>query len=222
MTHLPRAPRLLIVLLLANLGVALWLSGALSGLVEPPGQAEREPQRSGQQIAPDSLRVLPPSAAQPRRAAPACLEAGPFSAAELPQAEAVLQQLMPEGGWSMISRERPGSWMVYMGRYTSRATMEKRAEELRKREVAFEEVRDLPDYEPGFVFGRYTSEADAQAARQRLVAQRIRFLRVVRLEAPSVSHLLRIPRADAELQARAAEAGELARGRPLRPCGKGG
>ncbi len=213
--------RLLLLLLLANAGLAMWQAGWLDGVTGPgPGAREREPQRLQAQVAPEALQILTPAALAQRTPPPACLEAGPLSSAELPLAEAALRQLMPEGGWSQVSRERPGSWMVYMGRYTSKATMERRAEELRKHEVAFEEVRDMPDYEPGFLFGRYASEADADAARQRLLAQKVRFARVVRLEPPSTTHVLRIPKADAELQQKAATLGELVRGKPLRACAR--
>ncbi|RZS54425.1 hypothetical protein [Sphaerotilus mobilis] len=213
--------RLLLLLLLANALLGARQLGWLDGLLGPgAGMREREPQRLEAQVAPEALQILTPAALARRTPPPVCLEAGPLSGAELVTAEAALRQLLPEGGWSQISRERPGSWMVYMGRYTSKATMERRADELRKREVAFEEVRDLPEYEPGFLFGRYTSEADANAARQRLLAQKVRFARVVRLEPPSTTHVLRIPRADAELQQKAAALGELVRGKPLRACGR--
>ncbi|MDP4301174.1 hypothetical protein [Leptothrix discophora] len=213
--------RLFVLLLLANAALAAWQAGWLDGLIgQPVSLRDREPQRLEAQVAPEALQILTPAALARRTPPPTCLEAGPLSSAELPQAEAALRQLMPEGGWSQITRERPGSWMVYMGRYTSKATMERRADELRKREVAFEEVRDLPEYEPGFLFGRYASEADANAARQRLLAQKVRFARVVRLEPPSTSHLLRIPRADAELQQKAVALGELVRGKPLHACGR--
>jgi len=213
--------RLFVLLLLANVGLGAWQAGWLDGLIgQPVGQRDREPQRLEAQVAPEALQVLSPAALARRTPAPVCLEAGPLSPAELPQAEAALRQLMPDGGWSQISRERPGSWMVYMGRYTSKATMDKRAEELRKQQVAFEEVRDLPDYEPGFIFGRYASEADASAARTRLLAQKVRFAKVIRLEPPSTTHVLRIQKADAELQQKAAALGELVKGRPLRACGR--
>lgn len=213
--------RLLLLLLLANALLGARQLGWLDGLFGPgAAERDREPQRLQAQVAPEALQVLSPAALARRAPAPVCLEVGPLAGPELAPAEAALRQLLPEGGWSQITRERPGSWMVYMGRYTSKATMERRADELRRREVAFEEVRDLPEYEPGFLFGRYASEADANAARNRLLAQKVRFARVVRLEPPSTTHVLRIPKADADLQQRAAALGELVKGRSLHTCGK--
>ncbi len=211
--------RLLLLLLLANALLGARQLGWLDGVIGPGAtERDREPQRLEAQIAPEALQVLSPAALARRTPPPVCLEVGPLVGAELTQAETALRQLMPEGGWSQITRERPGSWMVYMGRYNSKVTMERRADELRKREVAFEEVRDMPEYEPGFLFGRYASEADANAARNRLLAQKVRFVRVVRLEPPSTTHVLRIQKADAELQQKAAALGELVRGRALHAC----
>lgn len=211
--------RLLMLLLLANALLGARQLGWLDGVIGPGvAERDREPQRLEAQVAPQALQVLSPAALARRTPPPVCLEVGPLVGAELTQAESALRQLMPEGGWSQITRERPGSWMVYMGRYNSKVTMERRADELRKREVAFEEVRDMPEYEPGFLFGRYASEADANAARNRLLAQKVRFARVVRLEPPSTTHVLRIQKADAELQQKAAALGELVKGRALHAC----
>lgn len=212
---------LLVALVLANALYFGWTQGWLDAALGLSSQGEREPQRLAAQIAPEALQILPPATLAKRVPPPVCLESGPFLASELAQAEAMLRQLLPDGGWTVLTRERPGSWLVYMGRYTSKVTMERRADELRKHEVAFEEVRNLPELEPGFSFGRYSSEADAQEAVRRLQGQKVRFARVVRLEPPSSSHTLRIPKADAELQQRAAQLGEVARGRRLQACGKG-
>jgi hypothetical protein len=211
----------LALLLAANALYFGWTQGWLDAVLGASPNGEREPQRLAAQVAPEALQILPPATLAKRVPPPVCLESGPFTSAELPQAEAMLRQLLPDGGWTVLSRERPGSWLVYMGRYTSKATMERRADELRRNQVAFEEVRNLPELEPGFSFGRHSSEAEAQEAVRRLQGQKVRFARVVRLEPPSTSHTLRIPKADAELQQRAAQLGEVARGRRLQACGKG-
>jgi hypothetical protein len=210
---------ILTALLVANLIFFSWTSGWLDDVVGLSSQHDREPQRLAAQIAPEALQILPPATLTRRAPAPVCLEAGPFTPAELTPAENTLRRVMPDGGWALLTREHPGSWMVYMGRYNSKATMQQRAEEMRKREVAFEEVRNLPEYEPGFIFGRYNREADAEENVHRLQEQKIRFARVVRLEPPRSSHVLRIPKADAETQARLAQV-ELIPGRRLQSCGK--
>lgn len=196
---------LVVALLLCNLVVLGWTQGWLADVLGYSPTPEREPQRLAQQVAPDSLTLLSPQAISRMTPAPVCLEAGPFTPGELAAAEAALRSALPEGGWVMLSREKPGSWMVYAGRYAKSDVMQRRADELRKRQVAFEEVRNLPDYEPGFSFGRYGSLADAQAQVQRLAAQKVRAVRVVRLVPPSVNHTLRVVRASAEQQASLAQ-----------------
>jgi hypothetical protein len=95
----------LILLLLANAGLWAWGQGWWPGAV-PPDRVGREPQRLALQIQPEALRVLSPAQAEalsrrlslPAGAAPACLEAGPFTAGAVGAAEAVLlaQGLRPD------------------------------------------------------------------------------------------------------------------------------
>lgn len=54
---------LVLVLLVANGFVFAWSQGWLSPLLQPPGAAEREPDRLLQQIQPESITVLSPAAA---------------------------------------------------------------------------------------------------------------------------------------------------------------
>lgn len=134
-----------------------------------------------------------------------CLEAGPFTPAEWRAAENALRNTLGEGPWQLITREKPGNWMVYVGPYKSRVIMDKRAEQLRKMEIAFEEAQDLPEeYLPGFLFGRYGVEADARALQARLTSQKVKYVRVVPLIKPTTLHTVRIQKADADIQERVA------------------
>jgi hypothetical protein len=54
---------LVLVLLVANGFVFAWSQGWLSPLLQPPGVAEREPERLLQQIEPDRITILRPPAA---------------------------------------------------------------------------------------------------------------------------------------------------------------
>jgi hypothetical protein len=154
--------------------------------------------------------AVPASAASDMAAAapvppPVCLEAGPFTPGEWRTAERALRTTLGEGPWQLATREKPGSWIVYVGPYKSRAVMDKRAEQLRKMEVAFEEARDLPDeYLPGFLFGRYGVEADARALQTRLTGQKVKYVRVVPIVKPTVLHTVRIQKADADIRERIA------------------
>ncbi|MFM2348828.1 MAG: hypothetical protein RL654_3581 [Pseudomonadota bacterium] len=164
------------------------------------------------------------AAVTPPPAAPVptvCLEAGAFNAAEWRTAQVALRRVLDDSSWTLTTREKAGTWMVYVGPYKSREIMTRRADQLRQLEIAFEEARDLPDeYIPGFVFGRYGVEADARALQTRLASQKIRYVRVVPLVRPSVSHTVRIPKADAAMRARLTALKPRLSGKAFEPCGR--
>lgn len=168
--------------------------------------------------------LTPPTAAPVPTTAPVptvCLEAGPFNAAEWRTAQVALRRVLDDSSWTLTSREKAGTWMVYVGPYKSREIMARRADQLRQLEIAFEEARDLPDeYIPGFVFGRYGVEADARALQTRLTSQKIRYVRVVPLVRPAVSHTVRIPKADPAMRARLAALKPRLSGNAFEPCGR--
>ena len=238
---------LVVVLMLANLAFYGWTQGWLTDALGLAPDGDREPQRLGAQIEPAALRVLrtgsAPSAdtvaaaapmptanaprpalatsdpAMPAESAPVCLEAGPFTPTEWRLAENALRNTLGEGPWQLITREKPGNWMVYVGPYKSRVIMEKRADQLRRMEVAFEEPQDLPEeYLPGFLFGRYGVEADARALQSRLTAQKVKYVRVVPLVKPTTLHTVRIQKADADIQERVAALKPRLSGHLFAPC----
>jgi len=166
----------------------------------------------------EEMAAAPPPPA-PAAAPPVCLEAGPFTPIEWRTAERALRNTLGEGPWQLITREKPGNWLVYVGPYKSRVIMDKRAEQLRKMEIAFEEARDLPDeYLPGFIFGRHGVEADARALQARLTGQKVKYVRVVPLVKPTTLHTVRIQKADADIQARVADLKPKLGGHLFEPC----
>jgi hypothetical protein len=233
---------LVVILMLANLAFYGWTQGWLTEVLGLSPDGDREPQRLGTQIDPTALRVMPPSAAGRPVAAPSapaaqipapeaseppasttaqpvCLEAGPFTQAEWRTVENALRNTLGEGPWQLTTREKPGSWMVYVGPYKSRAVMDNRADQLRKMEIAFEEARDLPEeYLPGFVFGRHGAEADARALQARLMGQKVKYVRVVPLVKPTALHSVRIQKADADIQERVAALKPRLSGHPFETC----
>ena len=177
----------------------------------PPAEA------SAAALTPPTAVPVPPPAPVPT----VCLEAGPFNAAEWRTAQVALRRVLDDSSWTLTSREKAGTWMVYVGPYKSREIMARRADQLRQLEIAFEEARDLPDeYIPGFVFGRYGVEADARALQTRLSSQKIRYVRVVPLVRPAVSHTVRIPKADPAMRARLAALKPRLSGNAFEPCGR--
>lgn len=110
--------------------------------------------------------------------------------------------------------------MVYVGKFPNRDALQRKADELKRLNVAFEEIRTPADLVPGLVLARYGRVEEAQEALRRLVDRKVRSARVLQLNAPSISHHLRLPRADAMLQASALSLRDQLLGRPFVACDK--
>lgn len=224
---------LLAALLAANLGFWGWTQGWFDALVGASPHGQREPQRLLTQLHPERLRIVraapaaaapaaPVSPADSAATEPGCFEAGPFSPAEVVAAEAALvRAALPPGSWHDLRIDRPGAWIVYLGRFASREQKTEREDELRRQGVAPTPLRDAPDLEPGLSLGRFEDRASADAALARLVAQGVvRNARVVAISAPSSTHLLRIEHADAALQAQLTALRAPALGAGFMRCGQ--
>jgi hypothetical protein len=199
---------LIALLLLANLAFFSWTQGWLDTVVGVRSIGDREPERLAKQVRPEAMTILPPEAAREPAAPPpaltSCLEAGPFADAELAAARSTVESTVPAAGIVAARADRAGEWMVYMGRYTDRDTQLKKRDELRRRGVAFEELRAPAALAPGLSLGRFDQRGSADQALDRLAQRGIRTARVVEL-APAVSAtLLRVEKADAALAAQLA------------------
>jgi hypothetical protein len=206
---------LVVALLVANVAFWAWTQGWLDGLVGVSPLGDREPARVERQVDPQRVRVVtaaavapaapaPAPAPAPADAATACLEAGPFSPLEAIAAEAALvRAALPPGSWRDVRVDRPGTWVIYVGRFASREQMTQREDELRRLRIAFEPVR-VADLEPGLVLGSYDARAGADEALQQFIQRGVPGARVVATAPPSTTHLLRVERADAALQAQLA------------------
>ncbi|HEY0820478.1 MAG TPA: hypothetical protein VGD46_16950 [Rhizobacter sp.] len=200
---------LVVLLLLANVAFYAWTQGMLDNVVGVRAQGDREPERLNRQVRPETIRVLPASAvtlaAVSTEAPPACLEAGPYTPAQIAAAEGVLQTVLPAGSWASLKTEAPAVWIVYMGKYSNRESMQKKADELRRLKIPFEELRNgSPELEGGLALGRYDNRAAADKALAEVTQRGVRTARVMPLTPPVVTHSLRVERADATLQARLA------------------
>jgi hypothetical protein len=234
---------LLIALVVANLLVLAWSFDVLPGASR---HREREPERLQQQVRPEAVQLITPSAASAALQAAAaqrtgppvatttgagatlgasdpsatvCLEAGPFAAGEVAAAERGLRELKwPSLEWTPQRSERGGSYIVYQGKYSDEAAMARRRDEYRRQQIAAEEVRNSPDLQPGLQFGRYDNRAAADAAAAQLVQQGVKGARVVAINMPVVVTLLRVERADGALAARLAQLNLPPAGSGFRPC----
>lgn len=234
---------LVLLLLLANGGYYAWSQGLLRdwGLA-PRDQAE--PQRVGEQLHPEWLRLLPPPGGRPapppappeapppapasaremQEAAPSvaahsapaeCLQAGIFDTA---QADALRRAAaaLPEGSWRLEPATLPGRWMVYMGRFPDADQLAKKRAELRELGVAYD--RPNAALEPGLSLGRFSTEEAAQRGLTTLAAKGVRSARVVQERLDMPGFMLRLPEADARLRAQAEGLRGALAGKALRPC----
>ena len=235
---------LLIALVVANLLVLAWSFDLLPGVSR---SREREPERAQQQVNPQAVALITPTAAsaalqaaaaqrstaQPLAPSPApasapatadvavtvCLEAGPFAATEVAAAERGLRELKwPTLEWTPQRSERGGSYIVYQGRFADDAAMARRRDDYRRQQISVEEVRNSPDLQPGLQFGRYDTRAAADAALAQLTQQGVKAARVVTINIPVVVTLLRVERADGALAARLTQLNLPPSGAGFRPC----
>lgn len=196
---------LIVALLLANLAFFGWTQGWFDSFVGVRSIGDREPERLQRQVRPERIRLLPAdTAAVAAASAPACLEAGPFTDAEIGAAQAVAQADLPAGSWTTVSSEQAGTWLVYMGRYASREALTRREDELKRRSLPYEEIGAPPALAPGLSLGRFDQRAAAVQALDQFTAQGLCTARVVELAPASTRHVLRVERADAALSTRLA------------------
>ena len=193
---------LVAMLLLANLAFFAWTQGWLDSVVGTRSIGDREPERFARQVRPELVRIVAPGAAsEPASNALACLEAGPFTDAEFTEAQSAVQPLLAAVTSADVKIEQPGTWIVYMGRYATRAALTKKADELKRRKLPFEEVTDNPTLVPGLSLGRFDARAAATNALERFAQQGIQTARVVEFAPASTRHVLRVNKADAALAA---------------------
>ncbi len=213
---------LIALLLLANLAFFGWTQGWLDDVVGVRAGGDREPERMLRQVHPELIHILPPGAtSNPATAgeiATSCLEAGPFGDAEVAAAQAAAQAALPAGSWVTLKTEQPGSWIVYMGRYVGADALTKKEDELKRRKLPFEEVRDNATLAPGLSLGRFDARATATQALDRFAQQGIHSARVVELAPASTRHVLRVEKADAALSARIAALGVDGFGKGFAAC----
>ena len=225
------------VLLLANLVFFAWTQGWVDEIAGVRARGDREPERLGHQVQPELVQVLPPQATKaasvPAAAAPAapasmpappaplaCLEAGPFSGAELAAAEAAARAALPEGSWVSVKAGRPGLWMVYMGKFKDREDLLKKQDELRALRVEYDDLRSPPELLPGLSLGRFEERSNAANALEKFSLRGIRTAKVIEVRSPASTVMLRVDRAAPPLAAQAAALSSAALGKGFVPCVK--
>ncbi|HSV44155.1 MAG TPA: SPOR domain-containing protein [Ramlibacter sp.] len=199
---------LVLLLLLANGAYYAWSRGHLLAWGLGPAQ-QAEPQRIGQQISPESLRIAGADEARrieagngtPRVAE--CLQAGPLEEA----AAEPLRRAMagwPAGSWSLEAVTEPPRWIVYMGKYPSMENVGRKKAELRYLGISFESLSNA-SLEPGLSLGGYASQAAATTQLERLAERGVRTARVVQERPELRGQLLKLPAVDDALRPRLEE-----------------
>jgi len=115
----------------------------------------------------------------------------------------------------------PERWIIYMGKYTDAAAMEKKRAELAALKVAVE-VLHTPALEMGLSLGSFSSKESAESALSRMGTRGIRTARVVQERAQSLASEFRWPAATEAIRARLEEIKPQLAGVPLRSCGESG
>lgn len=228
---------LVVLLVLANLGFWAWSTGALEIVGLAPVR-ERDPARLAQQVRPDAVRVLARAEAaaalraasasspggKPAAASLQCLEAGPFASTAVEAAESVLAAALPAGSWVRTSKDVAAQYAVVLGPFAGSDAQQKKAEELGRLRVTFEELilpadgAGLGGGRRGFALGRYDSRAAAEAALAGFSERGVRTARVAVLREAISESRLRIDNASPTLTEKARAISAAALGSGFAPC----
>ncbi len=245
---------LVVLLVLANLGFWAWSVGALEfiGLAparerDPSRVAQQVRPEAVRVLAPAeaatalgargaAATVGAATAASPVGAASAalaganpaaaslCLEAGPFAPAAVEAAERVLATALPAGSWTRTIKDIAAQYAVALGPYADRDALQRKADELGRLRVTFEET-NLPAEgagpalaQRGYVLGRYDNRAGAEAALAAFNTRGVRTARVAVLRDASSEMRLRIDNASPTLAEQARTISAAALGAGFAPC----
>ncbi|MES2422978.1 MAG: SPOR domain-containing protein [Pseudomonadota bacterium] len=216
-----------LLLLLANGAYYAWSQGALEGLGLAPASPS-EPLRVANQLKPGSVRLQlaePPAvpASRPAAEAPpaaptvACLQAGPIEDEQLAAVRAALAAL-PAGAGKIEPLVEAERWMVYMGKFADDSALARKKAELKRRNVNFDPLT-VPSLQPGLSLGRFSNEANANAALKQLEARGVTTAKVVIERTEGRGQYLRLPAVDDALRSKLDGLKAVLSGKPLQNCG---
>jgi hypothetical protein len=202
MSRLTQRLRLaVLLLLLLNLSYFFWSEGMLRGAGLGP-TVQTEPQRLARQIKPDAVQLRKPEAVMPDSAASAasastagpageCLEAGPFDEAQSVALRRATSDVLPASAWALVPTLTPARWIVYIGQYSSPATIESKRAELAALKISVEPLTN-PELELGLSLGHFETRAAAAAALEALKKRGLRKALVVQEQPELPGVVLRV------------------------------
>ena len=180
---------LALLLLLANVLFFAWTQGTLDQVLGVRSIGDREPEREALQVRPGDLVVVSAASAAAAQQAPLqCLEAGPFSPAQIAGVELAATSAQAGLTWSRRSVEQLPVWALVMGPYPNRETIDKKIEELKRTRVTFEELTAPANFKLALSLGQYGSQFAANTALAELSTRGIKTARVAQLS-PAVSQI---------------------------------
>jgi hypothetical protein len=212
-----------LLLVLANAAYAAWSQGFLAawGIASPQ---QSEPQRLEQQIKPQVLRILGPeevrrletAALGSAAKAPECLQAGPIEGSQVIGLRQALEP-WPAGSWSLEPVVEPARWIIYMGKYQTQGSLDRKMAELREIGVSFEPLSNAA-LEPGLSLGAFTSQAAANQQLAALSRRGVRTAKVLQERPETRGQLLKLPAVVDGLRPRLDEIKLALNGKTLRSC----
>ncbi len=168
---------LVLLLLLANVAFYAWAQYV-------PESSSAEAQLMGQQINPESIRLLSaPQVAAARKPEPpktvSCIEWGAFSQGDVARAQEVVLPLSPGVQVSERKLEETAGWWVFMPAQANRQGAVQKVEELKRLGVdEYFIVQDDPKFRFAISLGIFRSE---EAARNKLEQLQVRGVRTARM-----------------------------------------
>jgi hypothetical protein len=188
---------LALLLLLANVVFFAWTQGALDHVIGVRSVGDREPEREALQVRPGDLQVVSAASVAAQQAPVQCVEAGPFSPAQIAGVEQAATAAQAGLTWSRRSVELPPVWALVMGPYPNREAVDKKIEELKRTRVFFEELTAPANFKLALSLGQYGSQSAANTALAELSTRGIKTARVAQLAPASSQIYLRTETNDA-------------------------
>ena len=220
-----------LALLLANALYFAWGQGLLAASGLAPAR-QSEPERLAQQLRPEAMQLVLPAVPAPSppmtasaavQALPAlpagvsCLQVGVFTERQARTLRPRLKAGLPEGSWSFESSGDSVRWIIYMGKYISKAAMNRKRQMLEQLGLPFEPPLS-PMLNPGLSLGSFASKGEAEAALAQMNQRGLRSAKVM-LERPELPSLwLRLPAADAAMRTRLDALKPLLAGKAVQDC----
>lgn len=207
-----------LLLLLLNLAYLAWSQGALLAYGLGP-MPQSEPQRLGQQLRPEQIRLLTREQAQQAEASARrlrCMQAGPFGEKQLAKLLAALEP-WPIGSWRVQAALMPPQWLVYLGRFDGPAELTRQQARLKTLKLESEPVL-APELAPGLSLGSFATQDGAELALAEFERRGLSKMRVVQEASARRGAALVLPLLDEALQARLDELRPALAGKALRPC----